>query len=183
MKHRVSVVVTLIWLLLPQGVEAARWRIDGEGGLFVPTGDIDPGGRSLDADVGGSFAAGGGFSPVDFVDLTAHFQANFSDLDSDLDFLEVYSFTTGGRFYLMPPGRFRPWLMGEIGWYRARADALFEDEVTDDSFGLNAGGGFDVFVHRIVSLGADVRYHNAFDAFDGVEFVSILFNVGVHLGQ
>jgi hypothetical protein len=183
MKHRVWMMAAILTVGLADGAQAWRWRIDGNGGIFIPTGDIDVGRRDVDTDVGGSFGAGGGFGLGDLVDVTAHFQTNISDLDEDFDLLEVYSFTVGSRVYLMPPGRFRPWVIGEIGWYHARADGLFEDEIDDDSFGMNVGAGFDIFVHRIVSLGADIRYHNAFDAFDGMDFVTTMFNVGIHLGQ
>jgi hypothetical protein len=34
-----------------------------------------------------------------------------------------------------------------------------------------------------VSLGADVRYHDAFDAFNGLQFVTTMVNVGIHFGS
>jgi opacity protein-like surface antigen len=45
-------------------------------------------------------------------------------------------------------------------------DFLFNDldddvDRTDDSFGINVGGGFDFAIIRRVSLGLDFRYHNA----------------------
>ena len=52
----------------------------------------------------------------------------------------------------------------------------------DDAFGLNLGGGFDVPVTDLVSLGLDLRYHNAFDALGGLQFITTMLNVGFHFG-
>jgi hypothetical protein len=186
--------LALVSALVLPAAAAARWRIDAAGGAIIPTNEVELGEGEdtirTDFEAGGSFAVGGGYGLGDWVDLTAHSQFSFSGAE-DLGFeesLDVYSFTAGGRVFLMPPGRFRPWLAGEIGWYRAEVESelrLFAPEIDqrDDSFGINVGGGLDVFVHRIVSLGVDVRYHDAFDALDGLEFVTTMFNVGIHLGR
>jgi outer membrane autotransporter protein len=66
-------------------------------------------------------------------------------------------------------------------------DFLFNDldddvDRTDDSFGINVGGGFDFAINRRMSLGLDFRYHNAFDALNGFEFLTTNVNVGIHFG-
>ena len=92
----------------------------------------------------------------------------------------------------LPDGRVRPWLVGQVGWYRASGSVsdcyLFcggDDEHKsreDDAFGLNVGAGVDVAVTDLVSLGLDVRYHDAFDALGGLQFVTTMLNVGFHFG-
>jgi hypothetical protein len=181
---------TALVLSLTASTAQARWRIDAAGGVFTPIGDVTiaEGGDSADIgiDVGGSFAVGGGYGLGDWADVTAHFQGNFAGLSAVGTSLDVFSFTAGGRAYLLPPQRFRPWLATEIGWYRADAGAnlIFSSvNESEDSFGLNAGAGFDVALNQRVSLGLDVRYHNAFDALGGVQFVTSMFNVGIHFGE
>jgi len=167
------------------------WRIDAAGGAIVGAGKVkvSEGGDSGQFDIvpGGSFAVGGGYGLGNWVDLTTHFQSSFTGFDVIASqSLDVYSLTAGGRVYLLPPGRVRPWLASELGWYRADGEVggLFLPTIhqSDDSFGLNAGGGVDVNVNRRVSLGVDVRYHDAFDALNGLQFVTTMFNVGIHLG-
>lgn len=175
-----------------------RWRIDSAVGAVIPTDSVelrkgdDP--NRVDKSSGVSFALGGGHGLSDWVDLMGNFQGSFAGLSGDS--LDLYSLTGGGRVFLTPPGWLRPWLASGIGWYRVAASASIPNEgsflfgpsrsttnETDDSFGLNVGGGFDVFVHPKVSLGIDARYHNAPSAFGGFDFVTALFNVGVHLGE
>ena len=91
---------------------------------------------------------------------------------------------------MLPEGPVQPWLVGQIGWYRASGsveDCLFfcdgdEQKRDDNAFGFNVGGGVDVPVTDLVSLGVDVRYHNAFDALDGLQFVTTMLDVGFHFG-
>jgi len=94
----------------------------------------------------------------------------------------------------------RPWLGGQLGWYRVDGEfdgySIDDDEDralvfdlnddvrrTDDSFGINLGGGIDVPINQRVSLGIDVRYHNAFNAFDDFEFVTTMLNVSIWFGD
>jgi hypothetical protein len=190
MKRTVVVLALVVGLLLAPAAGAARWRIDAGGGGFAPlaAGEFRASGVDFDVDVdaGGSFALGGGWGLGDWVDLGGRFQGSFAGLHVLGASLDVFSVTAGPRVYLAPRAwPFRPWLTTEIGWYRAQAefDALFfRVSERDDSFGLNAGGGFDVAVHRRISLGVDVRYHNAFDALGGIDFVTALLNVGIHFG-
>jgi len=51
----------------------------------------------------------------------------------------------------------------------------------DDGFGMNVGGGLDFTVTRRVSLGLDMRYHNALTVLGGFDFVTALIDVGIHL--
>ena len=190
MRQGAALFATVLVLMLARTAADAAWRIDAEGGAFVPVDSVsfDAGGDSFDVDVatGGSFAVGGGYGLGDWVDLTAHAQGNFSGVEALLNSLDVYSVTAGARVYLLPPQRFRLWLVGEIGWYHADADidAIFSTvSQSDDSFGLNVGGGFDVAINPRVSLGLDVRYHNAFEALNGLQFVTTMFNVGIHFGR
>lgn len=171
-------------VLLATNASEARWRIDAEVGAMVGTQYVQF--RDDDTSVqlkpiGPSVALGGGYGLGDWVDVTAHYQGSFG-VSGDID---VNSITAGGRVYLMPAGRIRPWVTSEIGWYHGHAvsASILSDDIaeTADAFGLNAGGGLDVFLNRRVSLGVDVRYHDAFDAFDsGLQFVTTMCNVGVH---
>lgn len=171
----------------------AQWHLDLQAGAFIPASDIElfDGFDDFDGDVdtGGAFVVGGGYRLGRWVDFTSQLQTatNFDLYDDNVD---VYSFTIGGRvFPLSTAYRFRPWLGAQIGWYRvdANVDAFFDDDDDfsegDDSFGLNAGGGFDIPINHRVSLGLDVRYHNAFDAFQGFEFVTTMFNVSIWFGN
>jgi opacity protein-like surface antigen len=166
----------------------ARWALEIEAGAMVPFNDIriEKGGESAttDFDAAGSIAIGGAYGLGDYFELTGTFRSNFAGV---IDNFYSVSLTGGGRVDLLPPHRVRPWIGTEIGWYHARAD--FNDlfgsndiEESDDSFGLNAGGGLDVAVSRVVSLGVDVRYHNAFTAFDRLELLTAMLKVGVHFG-
>lgn len=173
-------VIGLVILLLLSTPAEGRWRLDVEGGAFVPDDDA--------VSVGGSFAVGGGYSLNDYVEVGGQFQGNYSGIDIGLvsDTFEVYSLTGGPRIYVLPSTyRIRPWVVGQIGWYRARAAASFfgaEVENTEDAFGGNVGGGFDVAIVPRVSLGVDVRYHRPVDVFDGFDFVTAMLNVGLHFG-
>jgi hypothetical protein len=111
-------------------------------------------------------------------------------VDSELD---VFSLTAGGRFHLTPPARrVRPWVVGELGWYHATAsvDEPFCGRTTGgapltyydgsgDGVGLNAGGGLDLALTDMLSVGLDVRYHHAFVLGD-FRFVTTMATVGVH---
>lgn len=190
----------LVLLLLVSTPAEGRWRVDVEGGAIVPTSTVtvgEAGQRNFDVDtdvstdfnVGGSFAAGGGYSLNDYVEVGGQFQSNFSGLDIGVasDTLRVYSLTAGPRVYLLPATyRFRPWAVGQIGWYRASAESSFFGATvdhTEDAFGANVGGGFDVAIVPLVSMGIDVRYHRPVDVFDGFAFVTTMLNVGFHFGQ
>lgn len=185
--------IGLVVLLLLSAPAEGRWRIDVEGGAIVPVSGVtlkgDETDVSTDFDVGGSFAAGGGYSLNDYVEVGGQLQGSFSGIDLGFasDTVEVYSLTAGPRLYLLPGTYpFRPWVVGQIGWYRASAEAgAFGAQVgnTEDAFGANVGGGFDVPIVPLVSLGIDVRYHRPVDVFDGFSFVTTMLNVGLHFGQ
>ena len=184
----VAVAALLASLLLPDTAPAA-WRLDFDGGAAIPISRVELNGSaqsSTAVDTGGAYAIGGAYGLGDWFEVNGQFQQTFMGLFVLFgNSLDTYSFTGGGRVFLMPPGRVRPWLTTQIGWYRANASASgFGTEVprTDNSFGLNTGGGLDVKVNDRVSLGLDVRYNNAFQALDGLQFVTSMFNVGLHFG-
>jgi opacity protein-like surface antigen len=192
---RILVAIAVIVPLLQAARASASWRIDVEGGAFIPVGDFDVESRigdagdvSVDFDVGPGFAVGGGYAPLRWFEIAAHVHYGYADTDTFLsDNVEVFSFTAGGRVFPFPWERVRPFGIFELGWYRAEVDGgIFSSiraDQTDDSFGINIGGGADFMINRRVSLGADVRYHNAFDAFEGFDFVTTMFNVGIHFGR
>ena len=142
-----------------------------------------------DLDVGGSFAVGAGYAVHDWFDLTGRFQGNFAGIDIDIseDTLVALSATAGARFYPLRSGPVRPWIGSELGWYwsEAEVDLLFGEEAkqSDHSFGINAGGGLDFPIGERVLMGVAVRYHNAFDALGGLEFISTHLRVGILFGD
>ena len=176
---------------------SAGWRLDAQAGAIVPTSDTEFHSRGVDIDtrldVGLSLVVGGGYELGDWIELTAQLQAAGTADIFDEDSAGVLSFTPGARAFLLPRGRlFRPWLGGQLGWYRVggdfNRDFIFndrDDDVsrTDDSFGINVGTGVDWRITHRVSLGLDIRYHNAFDALNGFEFVTTNVNVGIHFGE
>lgn len=182
-------VATLVWPL--QRAEG-RWRLDMDGGALIPASDVDVkaggGTASLDFDVGAAFGVGGGYELLRWLELDSHLQGGLANVDGILaDQLNFVAFTFGGRVFPFPLVRVRPWAGFEMGWYHVEVDGgLFSDTKSDqdeDSFGINVGGGVDVPVGSRVSLGVDIRYHNAFDAFAGVDFVTTLFNVAIWFGD
>lgn len=194
-------IVGLVVLLasVPARRAEAQWHLDIQAGAFSPLNDVSfQEGRAnvdIDLDTGGAFAVAGGYALDRWVDFQAQMQTatHFDTYDENVN---VFSFTVGGRFFPLPmTSRVRPWLGGQIGWYRVDAhlddfyyfDSYYYDDDDidehDDSFGLNAGGGLDIQINPRVSLGLDVRYHNAFDAFQGVEFVTTMFNVSIWFGN
>lgn len=188
--------LTILLVLASTTPAGAQWHVDIQAGAFIPTTDVefrDNGfAYDVDLDAGGAFTLGGGYALPQFVDFTAQFQtASHFDLYDEA--ANVYTFTVGGRIFPLPmTTRVRPWLGAQIGWYHVDAyaddydpfDDDFDDDESDgdDSFGLNAGGGIDFPINHRVSLGFDVRYHNAFDAFQGFEYVATMFNVSVWFG-
>ncbi len=175
----------------PVQMANAQWQLEIEAGTMFNLQDIELERDSLsvqsDLDLGGSFALGAGYSIHEYVDLTGRFQGNFAGVDIGIasDTFYALSLTGGARLYPLPPSRIRPWLGGEVGWYRAEAEVgVFDDNIklADDSFGINAGGGIDFAVSERLVLGIAARYHNAFDALGGLEFVSTTVRIGIRLG-
>lgn len=193
-------VLTLAITMLPlaRSAEAqGRWHLDIQAGAFSPITDVEfrqfGTDVEIDLDTGGAFAVSGGYALDRWVDFNARLQTatHFDLYDHSVN---VYSFTAGGRFFPLPMSSIvRPWIGTEIGWYHveARTDdfPIFGNngdddfDADDDSFGLNAGAGVDFRINHRVSLGVDVRYQNAFDAFKGFEFVTTMFNVSIWFGD
>lgn len=212
--HACIALLTAMVALGAGDVRAARWRLDVGGGAMIPlsANDLpdapdDSSDTRYDADFadGGSYALGMGYVLTDHVELTGQFQHSLSrdadrlgDLfgrrrvekldirttDSELD---VFSVTAGGRLHLLAPGhRVRPWIIGQLGWYRASAQVLtftcgrgcrpplhFIGGL-EDGFGINAGGGIDVAVTPTVSVGFDARYHRAFGLLGELQFLTTM---------
>jgi opacity protein-like surface antigen len=189
MKRTMTILAAVGMLAMGPTTSEARWRIDAAGGAFIPSTSVEArkgdDETHLGRNAGGSFAMAGGYGLGDWVDLTGRFQGGFTG-ELFGDSLDTLTLTAGPRVFLTGPQRVRPWLASEIGWYHVGASTsdgfLSTDGSSQDSFGLNVGGGFDVSVHRNVSVGVDVRYQNAFNAFDGIQFVTAMLNVGIHLG-
>src|SRR5262245_32681331 len=191
MRNTVAAAMIGLVIALLNAPAEGRWRIDAEGGASVPITNVDIGEEQFRPNAGPSFTIGGGYAPTKYLELGAQFQNSFA-VDSWFgdESVDVYSFTAGPRVYLLPDGPVQPWLIGQIGWYRASGsvDDCFiycdseHQSREDDTFGLNVGGGVDMPVTDLVSLGVDVRYNNAFDALGGLQFVTTMFNVGFHFG-
>src|SRR5262249_28851985 len=145
-----SLLTAVAALLFVSAPAHAGWRLDVEGGAIVPASTVtlsDGSGADVDTDissdfnVGGSFAPRGGYELNDYVEIGGQFQSNFSGIDIGLasDTLRAYSLTAGPRIYFVPDGyRVRPWVVGQIGWYRTEAEAGFIGATvkkTEDAFG------------------------------------------------
>jgi hypothetical protein len=191
----VFVFASVLLFGLPPEPAEARWHLDIQAGAFIPTEHVsfndDFVHFDIDPEVGGAFTIGGGYMLDRWIDFTGQFQTG-SQFDLYDEAINVYSLTVGGRVFPLPMAApFRPWLGAQIGWYHVDAYGddydPFDDDNDDhdgqDSFGLNAGGGFDIPVNPRVSLGLDVRYHNAFEAFQSFEFVTTMFNVSIWFGD
>jgi hypothetical protein len=48
---------------------------------------------------------------------------------------------------------------------------------------LNVGGGLDVPIGKLVSVGVDLRYHQTFGVFDNAGFMTTLAHVAFHFGS
>jgi hypothetical protein len=192
--RRIAIVLLAVLAINAIGRPAeARWHLDLAAGAFSPISDVrlddDGFDVKIDLDTGAAFSAQGGYAFERWIDLTGGFQTA-THFDAFEESVDVYSFTVGCRFFPLPmSSRFRPWLGTQIGWYGVDAHlddffGSFDDDIDefDNSFGLNAGGGFDIPINHRVSLGVDVRYHNAFTAFDGFEYVHTMFNVSIWFG-
>lgn len=190
---RTAVVALAVLLGVLQRADA-QWHVDIQAGAFIPISDVefrdDGFNYDIDLDAGGAFSAGGGYALPQVLDLTAQFQTA-THFDVYDEAVNVYSLTVGGRIFPLPMTTVvRPWLGAQVGWYYVDAygddyDPFDDDDDEhegDDSFGLNAGAGLDFPINHRVSLGVDVRYHNAFDAFQGFEYVATMFNVSIWFG-
>ena len=113
---------------------------------------------------------------IDFAYAPEFFEAN----DEDLDFLDNSNLTTimanlvvgapiGGQ---TGPG-FRPYAAGGIGLMRANLESAgeFFDEISDNSFGINIGGGVIGFLSNNIGLRGDLRYFQSLsDIGDNLDF-------------
>jgi Outer membrane protein beta-barrel domain len=169
-----------------------RYRIDLRAGALAWGQDPKVrGGYKLEtADAGPALGIGGGYRLNDHFDIGGSGQAASKSTVLFGRTTSYTSLTAGPRYY--PFGRdlrFRPWLAGEAGWYHGRSTLSLllrntRTERSGDGGGLNAGTGFDVPVGRLVSLGADVRYHQTLGVFgNNPGFVTTMANVSFHFGK
>ena len=136
---------------------------------------------------GPSVAIGAGYAVTEHIELGATAQTAGS-VELFGDSIRYTSVTGGCRYYLLGRARpVRPWLIVQTGWYRADSTSfrLFGGTRTraDNAAGVNLGGGFDVPIGKLVSLGLDVRYHQTFGVFDDPGFVTTMANVAFHFGS
>lgn len=68
--------------------------------------------------------------------------------------------TANAVFALPTPGKARPYLLGGVGAYNAKATG---DSTSATNFGANGGAGFDVGVGKRASLFAEGRFHAIFN--------------------
>jgi opacity protein-like surface antigen len=108
--------------------------------------------------------------------------------------LRVFSLSAGVRVRPLPPtARVRPWVGADVGWYRGDVSmqiGSLDHHVgvvgaspprtqIDDGVGGSVGGGVDVRVIEHLSVGVDVRYHNAPNVLGGFAFVTTLATLSV----
>jgi len=210
----------------------AQWRVDLSGGALVDRWAVHLPNSALghspdlhqpgDArfDTGGTYALGASYVLSNHFEVGGQFQHSLSRQVDRLTIptrfpetvpkgltakpaLDVFSVTAGTRVHLLPQDRrVRPWLIGQVGWYRARAEVTellgpaqlpcgapincfpvgtlrIRRSGGDDGFGFNVGGGVDVALTRLLSVGADVRYHRAVNVLENVDFVTTMVSLGL----
>ena len=86
---------------------------------------------------------------------------NPADVDTwygpETDFLVLEGVTADARIHLTRGGSvFDPYIMGGVGLYWLGSEHLGMDSV---GTGFQAGGGFDLWVSPVVTLGLRARYH------------------------
>lgn len=166
-------------------VADAKYRIDLRGGALA-WGDAVEGHEAAHA-AGPALAIGAGYRLTEHAEIDASAQAAAQGATLFGRTQSYSSVTAGGRWLFF--GRdavVRPWLGGEAGWYEGRSSVstLFGTETrVADGGGFNVGTGFDVPLGSLVSIGADVRYHQTLGVFDDPGFVTTLANVSFHFGR
>jgi len=218
------VVLVTLGMVALANVANAQWRVDVSGGALVDPSPVHlpvqrpAGARAIaDFDDGGSYALGAAYAIGNHFELGGQFQHALSRQAHRLRLpggpfstttatanpaLDVFSVTVGGRVHLLPPERrVRPWLVGQLGWYRATAEV---DERTgppslsgcvphcplaglrlhhsgsDDGLGVNVGGGVDVALNQLISVGIDVRWHRLFNLLDHLSFLTTMASLSFH---
>jgi opacity protein-like surface antigen len=172
-------------------VSLAGGRIDVEGGAMAVSSNVtiqDAGTEvTFDTHAGGSWAIGGYWIANDHLEVGGQYQQVIAALSVVPASSLVYnSVTAGARYQILPRDRrVRPWLVGQLGWYNAsgEVDYLFDQvSETGNGFGFNVGGGIDFQLSKLVSLGADLRYHHAVGVLGGLDYMTTMVNVAFHLG-
>jgi hypothetical protein len=166
-------------------------RIDLNGGALAGGTDAsvrEHGTRTTaEVDAGPAVGVGAGYALTDHLEVGGHVLA----ADSPALFghsVGYTSVTAGCRYYLLGrSGPVQPWLIGQGGWYRgaSRFSTVFGSDTNRDEngAGVNAGGGLDVPIGKLVSVGVDLRYHQTLGVFDNAGFVTTMANVAFHFGS
>ena len=190
MRTKTWIVALLASAVMARGGRAetvpdAKYRIDVRGGALAWGNAVE--GSEPAHGAGPALGVGGGYRVTDHVEVDASAQAAargalFGRTES-FDFV-----TAGGRYvFFGSDAVVRPWLGGEAGWYQGRSSVTTIFGGTDTRVatggGFNVGTGFDVPLGRLVSIGADVRYHQTLGVFDDPGFVTTLANVSFHFGR
>lgn len=167
-------------------------RLDFEGGAALGTSDTTvgqgPASHRTRSRTGGSYTIGVATDVNQYLDVGGQFQQAVATTFVD-EGVNLLSVTAGPRVYpLGRDHRVRPWLTGQVGWYHGSAtyQPLFSGNSqsrSDDGFGFNAGAGLDVQVTPRVSVGTDLRYHQAVGVLDGIHQFTPMVNVAYTFGR
>ena len=130
----------------------ARWRLDLAGGALAVPSSVRPG-----------LGKGFGFSCCEAEASRSHFESGGS-----------YAVGVG---YALTERLARLELRAPLCGGPESSCTNGDGDEVDDGFGINVGGGVDLAVTRWLSLGLDLRYHNALTVLGGFDFVTTLFDV------
>jgi hypothetical protein len=164
----------------------AKYRVDVRGGALAWGNSVE--GHEPAQGAGPALAVGAGYRLTEHTEIDASAQAAAQGATLFGRTQTYDSVTAGGRYlFFGSDAVVRPWLGGEAGWYQGRSSVttLFggTDTRVANGGGFNVGTGFDVPLGRLVSIGADVRYHQTLGVFDDPGFVTTLANVSFHFGR
>jgi hypothetical protein len=157
-------------------VTAAPARADW---LFSPWAGLSFGGetRNKHLTFGGSIGWMG--AGIVGVEVDGGFAPDLLDGDNDVDFNDSNSSVTslmGNVILGAPMGRpgVRPYVSGGVGLLRTRVSSVADAfELTENSFGLNIGGGIMAFLNDHAGIRADVRYLRRLQDGDGGDGIDI----------
>lgn len=180
MRVRRLALVALAGLMLALPAQArADW-------IFTPYVGANFGGDTIDNNIayGASFGFMGG--GIFGLELDVSYSPNFYDVSDRFDLFDSEGNVTSvmGNIIIGVPfggtrgGGVRPYASGGVGLLRSDVTSvgnLFD--FSENSFGLNAGGGVMAFFSDNVGIRGDIRYFRAFSDTDINDAID--FNVGV----
>jgi hypothetical protein len=166
------------------------------GGGLATSSDLALPDASLGVGGGSSYSVEAGWLLGERWEVGLRWQQVFASLDLDDDSvtgseLDVNALSAGARYFpFAHRHRFRPWVAGHVGWYRA--DGAVDQrlpgvpvrggpapevsiERQGDTMGFNVGGGLDVEIAERVSIGLELRYHYTAE----LGFLTPLVGVGI----